>query len=335
MNWNELRFDFNPTGGENVRYYYRNGEWSAPQFTTDETIPVHISSAALNYGISAFEGLKVFRTEEGKIHIFRPLENAHRMQEASRRLCMPEVSDEMFLEACCEVVRRNAEFIPPLGTAAEMYLRPVLFATKPCLTVRAVDEAAFVVFATPVGTYFKEGIHPIKVVIDRSQDRVAPRGTGDVKIAANYAPSILTCERAHRSGYGAVIYTDALTHRYVEECGAANFIALRGNQYITPDSHTVLPSITNNSLCQLAADMGMEVIRRPIAIDELAEFDTVAACGTGAIISPIGTIFDLDTGEKVSYGDEVSPRLLELYHRLLDIQHGRAEDKHGWLYEVK
>ena len=334
MNWDELGFDFNPTGGENVRYYYKDGAWGQAHYTTDEYIPVHMSSACLNYGLQAFEGMKAFRGVDGKVRLFRPHAHFNRMSAGARKLCLPMVSEQLFIDSCVDIVRRNLEFLPPYESRAALYVRPVLFGTKPCLTVRAYNEAGFCVFATPVGPYFKEGIHPIDAIINRNQDRSAPLGTGDVKVGGNYASSMLSCQQAHELGYKAVLYTESIEHRYIEECGAANFIAIKGNHYITPKSPSILPSITNDSLRQIAADKGFIVEQRPIDIAELPTFEECGACGTGAIITPLSNIFDPDTGEKIHYSDTTGPVLLDLYNSLQDIQYGRAEDKHGWIVEI-
>ena len=334
MNWDELGFDFNPTGGENVRYYYKDGVWGQAHYTTDEYIPVHVASACLNYGLQAFEGLKAFRGVDGKVRLFRPHAHFNRMSAGARKLCLPMVSEQLFIDSCVEIVRRNIEFLPPYESRAALYVRPVLFGTKPCLTVRAYNEAGFCVFATPVGPYFKEGIHPIDAIINRNQDRSAPLGTGDVKVGGNYASSMLSCQQAHDLGYKAVLYTESIEHRYIEECGAANFIAIKDNHYITPKSPSILPSITNDSLRQIAADKGFIVEQRPIDIAELPTFEECGACGTGAITTPLSNIFDPDTGEKIHYSDTTGPVLLDLYNSLQDIQYGRAEDKHGWIVEI-
>ena len=334
MNWDELGFDFNPTGGANVRYYYKDGAWGQAHYTTDEYIPVHMSSACLNYGLQAFEGMKAFRGVDGKVRLFRPHAHFNRMSAGARKLCLPMVSEQLFIDSCVDIVRRNLEFLPPYESRAALYVRPVLFGTKPCLTVRAYNEAGFCVFATPVGPYFKEGIHPIDAIINRNQDRSAPLGTGDVKVGGNYASSMLSCQQAHDLGYKAVLYTESIEHRYIEECGAANFIAIKGNHYITPKSPSILPSITNDSLRQIAADKGFIVEQRPIDIAELPTFEECGACGTGAIITPLSNIFDPDTGEKIHYSDTTGPVLLDLYNSLQDIQYGRAEDKHGWIIEI-
>ena len=334
MNWDELGFDFNPTGGENVRYYYKDGAWGQAHYTTDEYIPVHMSSACLNYGLQAFEGMKAFRGVDGKVRLFRPHAHFNRMSAGARKLCLPMVSEQLFIDSCVDIVRRNLEFLPPYESRAALYVRPVLFGTKPCLTVRAYNEAGFCVFATPVGPYFKEGIHPIDAIINRNQDRSAPLGTGDVKVGGNYASSMLSCQQAHDLGYKAVLYTESIEHRYIEECGAANFIAIKGDHYITPKSPSILPSITNDSLRQIAADKGFIVEQRPIDIAELPTFEECGACGTGAIITPLRNIFDPDTGEKIHYSSTTGPVLFDLYNSLQDIQYGRAEDKHGWIIEI-
>ena len=330
FNWDELGFDFNPTGGENVRYYFKDGVWSEPSYTTDEYIPVHMSSACLNYGLQAFEGIKAFRGVDGKVRLFRPHAHYKRMAAGARKLCLPMVSEQMFIDSCVDIVRRNIDFVPPYKSRAALYVRPVLFGTKPCLTVQAYKEAGFCVFATPVGPYFKEGIHPIDAIINRNQDRSAPLGTGDVKVGGNYASSMLSCQEAHDLGYKAVLYTESVYHKYIEECGAANFIAIKDGKYITPQSPSILPSITNASLRQIAEDKGFVVEQRPIALDELPTFEECGACGTGAIITPLGNIFDPETGGTIHYCDETGPVLLDLYHSLQDIQYGRAEDKHEW-----
>ena len=334
LNWEELGFDFNKTGGENLRVYFKDGKWGEITYTTDEYIPVHMASACLNYGLQAFEGLKAFRGVDGKVRLFRPHAHARRMASGARKLCLPMVSEEFFIDSCIEIVRRNIEFLPPYESRAALYVRPVLFGTKPCLTVKAYNEAGFCVFATPVGPYFKEGIHPIDAIINRNQDRSAPLGTGDVKVGGNYASSMLSCQEAHDLGYKAVLYTESVEHRYIEECGAANFIAIKGNRYITPLSPSILPSITNDSLRQIAADKGFIVEQRPVDIAELPEFEECGACGTGAIITPLGNVFDPETGKTIHYCDETGPVLLDLYKTLQDIQYGRIEDKYGWTVEV-
>ena len=329
IDWKNLGFDYVKTD-VNARFYFKDGAWSEMEITDDEYIKMHMSTTCLHYGLECFEGLKAFRGVDGKVRIFRADENAKRMQSSARKLCLPVPTVEMFVEACREVVKRNIDYVPPYESGASLYLRPVLIGSKVGLGVKASPEAIFIVFCSPVGPYFKGGMKPIKVVVDRMQDRAAPRGTGDIKAGGNYASSILSGEKAHDMGYSNVMYLDATEHKYIEECGAANFFGIKDNTYVTPKSPSILPSITNKSLRTLAEDMGMKVEERPVAIDEIGEFEEAGACGTAAVISPIESVYDLDTDVKVTYGSEVGKVSLALYNRLQDIQYGRAEDKFGW-----
>ena len=236
----------------------------------------------------------------------------------------------MIVKACVEVVKRNEKYIPPYGTGASLYLRPVMFGTTAGLGVKPAKDALLIVYCSPVGAYFKDGIKPISVAIDREQDRAAPRGTGDVKVGGNYASSLLSGENGHKLGYSNIMYLDAAEHKYIEECGACNFFGIKECKYITPKSSSVLPSITNKSLRQLARDMGLEVEDRLIPVEELPTFEECGGCGTAAVISPIGKIFDMQTNDIYEYGTEVGKVCMELYTRLQDIQYGRAEDKYNW-----
>ena len=329
MDWTKLGFDYRKTD-YNARYTFTDGKWSEMEITQDEYVKMHMSASCLHYGIELFEGLKAFRGIDGKIRLFRVEENARRLQSSAKRLCLPVPTEEMFVNACIEVVRRNAQFVPPYGTGASLYLRPVMFGTTVGLGVKPAKEALLIVYCSPVGAYFKAGIKPIRVAIDRIQDRAAPRGTGDVKVGGNYAASLMSGEKAHDEGYSNVMYLDAAEHKYIEECGAANFFGIKEGKYITPKSPSVLPSITNKSLRQLARDMGLEVEERLIPVEELPTFDECGACGTAAVISPIGLIHDQQTGVTYSYGDEVGEYSMKLYTALQDIQYGRSEDIHHW-----
>lgn len=329
IEWGALSFDYTKTD-VNARYSFTGGKWSDMEITADEYIRMHMSASCLHYGIELFEGLKAFRGVDGKVRLFRVEDNARRLQSSAKRLCLPVPTVEMVVEACKEVVRRNERFIPPYGTGASFYLRPVMFGTTVGLGVKPAKDALLIVYGSPVGAYFKTGIKPIMVAIDREQDRAAPRGTGDVKVGGNYAASLMSGEKAHDLGYSNVMYLDAAEHKYIEECGAANFFGIKDRKYITPKSPSVLPSITNMSLRQIARDMGLEVEERHIPVEELETFEECGACGTAAVISPIGKIFDMQTEKVYNYGTEVGKISMELYTRLQDIQYGRAEDKHGW-----
>ncbi len=328
--WSELRFDYYKTDC-NIRYSFApDTGWSDMQLTSDETLPVPLAAACLHYGSSLFEGLKAFRGVDGKVRIFRLEDTVQRLQASAARLCLPIPPREMIVEGCCEVVRRNLRHLPPYGTGAAMYLRPLEIGTSTSFGVKPSEEALFVVFCSPVGPYFKGGIRPIDVAIDCEQDRVAARGTGDVKIGANYAASLLPYRHARELGCASVLFLDPLEHRYLDECVAANFFAIRDGKYITPKSTTILPSITNRTLQTLAEELGIEVEVRPIPVEEIASFEECGCCGTGAIIAPIGNIVDMRNGKRYHYTDSVGSTSFALYQRLLDIQYGVAEDVHGW-----
>ena len=279
IDWGSLGFNYMKTDF-NARYTCTDGKWSEMEITSDEYINMHMSASCLHYGTALFEGLKAFRGADGKVRLFRVEENAKRLQSSAKRLCLPVPTIDMIVKACVEVVKRNERFIPPYGTGASFYLRPVMFGTTAGLGVKPSKDALLVVYGSPVGAYFKGGIKPMKVAIDREQDRAAPRGTGDVKVGGNYAASLMSGEHGHELGYASIMYLDATEHKYIEECGAANFFGIKNNTYITPKSNSVLPSITNKSLRQLAQDLGLKVEERHIPVDELPTFEECGACGT-------------------------------------------------------
>lgn len=334
MNWGALPFGYYKTD-YNVRIYYKDGKWSEPELTQDEYIPMHMSAACLHYGVESFEGLKAFRGADGKVRLFRPEENGKRLASTARKLCMAELPVETFVEMCRMVVKANDRFVPPYGTGATLYLRPMQIGTNPMLGVHPASEFMVVIFVSPVGAYFKEGIKPIRVLVNPDYDRAAPRGTGDVKCGGNYAASLEAGREANEMGYANSMFVDAVERKYIEECGAANFFGIKNNTYVTPKSHSILPSITNKSLRQLALDMGMKVEERPVPVDELSEFEECGACGTAAVISPIGYVYDKKTGREWNFGTEPGPVSMKMYHKLQDIQYGRCADEHGWTLLVE
>lgn len=329
LDWSSIGFDYRKTNC-NIRYTFSDGKWGKMEITESEYINLHMSASCLHYGTELFEGLKAFRGIDGKVRLFRVEDNARRLQSSADRICLPAPSVEMIVDACIEVVKQNIDFVPPYGSGASLYLRPMLIGTTAGLGIKPSANALFIVFASPVGAYFKGGVKPMSVTIDRNQDRAAPRGTGDVKVGGNYASSIYSSVNAQKLGYSNVIYLDATEHKYIEECGAANFFGIKDMKYITPISGSILPSITNKSLRKLASDLGYTVENRPIPVEELSTFEECGACGTAAVISPIGKIFDMQTNEIYEYGDEVGAGCSKLYNALQDIQYGRAEDKYNW-----
>ena len=329
INWSSLPFGYYKTDW-NVRCYYRNGKWGELEFTQSEEITMHMAATCLHYGQEAFEGMKAFRGVDNKIRLFRPYENAKRMHRTAEGIMMSPVPEELFVKACIEVVKRNERFVPPAGSGASLYLRPLLIGTGAEVGVKLADEYLFVVFVGPVGPYFKEGFKPVKFQIVEDFDRAAPLGTGTYKVGGNYAASLYSGQRAHDEGFSNCIYLDAIHKKYIDEAGAANFFGIKNNTYCTPKSPSILPSITNMSLRQLAKDLGMTVEERPIPVEELSTFEEVAACGTAAVISPICTIQDRGTGKVYDYGTEAGPVCKKLYDTLTGIQEGKVEDTHNW-----
>jgi len=329
IDWGNLPFGYQKTD-YNVRCYYRNGSWGKLEVSSSETINIHMAATALHYGQEAFEGLKAYRGKDGKVRLFRWEENAKRMARSADGIMMEKVPEKIFKDAIFKAIELNARFIPPYGTGATLYLRPLLIGSGPQVGVKPADEYLFMVFATPVGPYFKEGFKPVPIEVVRDFDRAAPLGTGSIKVGGNYAASMLPAQRAHKDGFASVLFLDALEKKYIDEAGPANFFGIKDGKYITPQSESILPSITNMSLEQIAEDIGLVVERRRVPIEELATFEEAGACGTAAIISPISKVYDRTSDTTYSYGDIAGPYSTKLYITLRAIQEAEIEDKHGW-----
>ena len=336
IDWSNLPFGYLPTD-YNVRCYYRNGQWGEIEVSSSESINIHMAATALHYGQEAFEGQKAFRCPDGKIRVFRIKDNAERMQSTCRGILMPELPTEIFVEMVRRVVLLNERFIPPYESGASLYIRPLLIGTGAQVGVRPANEYLFVIFVTPVGPYFKGGFSTNPYVIIREFDRAAPHGTGTYKVGGNYAASLRANKKAHDLGYACEFYLDAKEKKYIDECGAANFFGVKNNTYITPKSTSILPSITNKSLMQLAEDMGMKVERRPVPEEELLTFEEAGACGTAAVISPIERIDDVENGKSyvISKDGKPGPVCTKLYNKLRAIQYGDESDTHGWVTIVE
>ena len=332
INWSELSFGYMKTD-YNVRSYFKDGKWSDLEVTDSEYINMHMAATCLHYGQEAFEGLKAFKGKDGKIRIFRMRENALRMQASSGGIMMAEFPVELFEKAVVEAVKRNARWVPPYESGASLYIRPLLIGTGAQVGVKPAKEYLFVVFVTPVGPYFKAGFKPTPYVILRGYDRAAPHGTGTIKVGGNYAAGLVAGEIAHEKGYSAVLYLDAREKKYIDECGPANFFGIKNNTYITPESSSILPSITNKSLIVLAEEIGMKVERRPIPVEELETFEEAGACGTAAVISPALRVDDIEENKSYVFSKDGEPGKisLKLYNKLRAIQYGDEEDKYGWI----
>ncbi len=332
LDWKHLPFGYIRTD-YNVRIYYRNNQWGELEVHSEETIPMHMAATCLHYGQEAFEGLKAYRGKDGRIRLFRVDENAARLQSTCRGILMPELSTERFVEAVKKAVKLNERFIPPYESGATLYIRPLLIGMSAQVGVHPASEYLFVIFVTPVGPYFKGGFATNPYVIIREYDRSAPLGTGIYKVGGNYAASLKANKIAHDKGYSCEFYLDAKEKKYMDECGAANFFGIKDNTYVTPKSTSILPSITNKSLMQLAEDMGMKVERRQIPEEELATFEEAGACGTAAVISPISKIDDLEEQKSyvISKDGKPGPISTALYNKLRGIQYGDEPDVHGWI----
>lgn len=331
IDWNSLGFSYMPTD-YNVRCTFKDGKWGEIEVSDSPYVPMHIAASCLHYGQESFEGLKAFRGKDGKVRIFRMEENAKRFIRSAEGVMMAPMPVELFCEMVRKVVKLNERFIPPYGTGASLYIRPLEIGISPRVGVKPADEYMVIMLVTPVGPYFKEGFKPTKVCMSREYDRVAPKGTGSIKVGGNYAASLVAGEKAHDLGYSVMLYLDPKEKKYLDECGAANFFGIKDNTYITPSSESILPSITNMSLRDLAKDMGMKVEQRHILLEELPTFEEVSACGTAAVCSPIYRIDDLDTGKSYTFGsqEEAGSVTTRLYNKLRAIQYGEEADLHNW-----
>jgi len=307
------------------------------EITDSEMINLHMAATCLHYGQESFEGLKAFKGKDGKVRIFRMKENALRMQSSCRGILMQELPVEIFEKAVVEAVKKNIRFVPPYESGASLYIRPLLIGISPQVGVKPATDYLFMVFVTPVGPYFKEGFKTTAVGIFRGYDRVAPLGTGTYKIGGNYAAGLAAGERAHQMGYSAVLYLDAKEKKYLDECGPANFFGIKENTYVTPLSESILPSITNMSLIQLAEEIGLKVERREVPVEELSTFEEAGMCGTAAVISPIGRIDDVDEKKSYSFSNDGNPGpvSLRLYNKLRAIQYGDEPDKYNWVTVIE
>ena len=296
IDWKNLSFGYVKTD-YNVRCYFRNGEWGKLELTSDEYIPMHMAASCLHYGQEAFEGMKAFRGKDGKVRLFRWEENWKRLNNSADTIMLAPIPEKLFFDALEMVIKANAGYIPPYGTEGSLYIRPLLIGTGATIGVKPADEYLFIVFVMPVGPYFKEGFKPTDMQIAKDYDRAAPLGTGHVKVGGNYAASLRAGERAHKEGFSASIFADAKTKTFIDEAGPANFFGIKDGKYVTPDSGSILPSITNMSLRTIAEELGLVVERRHVRLDEIDTFEEAGACGTAAIISPLHKIQDRETGK--------------------------------------
>lgn len=336
IDWSNLGFDYISS---DYRYVsnYKNGAWDEGTLSTDDQVVISECACVLQYCQACFEGLKAYRTADGRVVTFRPDLNAERMVDTAKRLEMPPFPKERFLDAVNQVVKANLDFVPPYGSGATLYIRPFMFGSDAIIGVKPANEYQFRILVTPVGPYFKGGAKPMVVKIP-DFDRAAPHGTGNIKAGLNYAMSLHPIMEAHREGFAENMYLDAATRTKVEETGGANIIFItKDGEFVTPKSDSILPSVTRRSLMVVAEKyLGMKVTQREVYLDELSEFAECGLCGTAAVISPVGKIYD--HGKEITFAsgmEEMGATISKLRETLTGIQMGTIEAPEGWIHEIK
>ena len=336
IDWENLGFGYVQTEKRYVSNF-KDGKWDDGVLTEDANIVLNECAGVLQYAQTVFEGMKAYTTEDGRIVVFRPDLNAKRMVDSAKRLEMPPFPEERFVDAIEKVVKANAEYVPPYGSGATLYLRPYMFGSNPVIGVKPANEYQFRIFATPVGPYFKGGAKPVTICIS-DFDRAAPHGTGHIKAGLNYAMSLHAIVTAHANGFDENMYLDSATRTKVEETGGANFIFVtKDNKVVTPHSNTILPSITRRSLMYIAEHyLGLDVEERDVYVEELKDFAECGLCGTAAVISPVGKV--VDHGKEICFPsgmEKMGPITQKLYDTLTGIQMGRIEAPEGWLKVIE
>ena len=336
IDWSNLGFGYVKT---DYRYVsnFKNGAWDEGTLSTDDMVTISECACVLQYAQTVFEGMKAYTTEDGHIVVFRPDLNAERMENSAKRLEMPVFPKDRFVDAIVKLVEANADYVPPYGSGATLYIRPYMFGTNAVIGVKPADEYQFRAFCTPVGPYFKGGVKPITIRVS-DFDRAAPRGTGHIKAGLNYAMSLHAIMDAHRQGFDENMYLDPATRTKVEETGGANFLFVtKDNKVVTPKSDSILPSITRRSLVYVAKEyLGLEVEEREVYFDEVKDFAECGLCGTAAVISPVGKI--VDHGKEIcmpSGMTEMGPVTKKLCETLTGIQMGRLEAPEGWIKVIR
>ncbi len=314
--------------------------WYDARIVPFENISLHPASTVLHYGSEIFEGLKAYRRADGEVQLFRPIENIRRLNNSADRLCLPQISEEDAMEALTTFVATEKDWTPS-ASGTSLYLRPFLYGNDETLGVHAVHNATFVIIASPVGSYYKEGINPVKIMIEDEDVRAVRGGTGYAKCGGNYAASNRAGERAERQGYSQVLWLDGVERKYIEEVGAMNVMFKIDGKIVTPMlSGSILPGITRKSCIEVLKGKGYVVEERLLSIDELesalknGKLEEAWGCGTAAVVSPIGEL--CYKGEKFTInGGEIGEVTQMLYDTLTGIQWGKIEDTFGWTKVVK
>ncbi len=335
IDWENLGFSYRDTNCH-IRHSWRNGVWDDGELCASPYLNMHVAAGCLHYGQAAFEGLKAFCCKDGKVRIFRPLDNIRRMAMTARRICMPEVPEELYIKALERVIRANRAFIPPYGTGGSLYIRPLLIGSGVQIGIAPAGEYTFLILVVPVGAYYKGGLHPVKAVIYDDFDRAAPLGVGGIKVAGNYAASLFAHEKAKMEGFAVELYLDAKTHTFVEEFATSNFVGITADgAYVTPESTSILPSITNLTLMELAREQGLDVQARSVRFDELENFSEIGACGTAVVLTPVCSITRGERVIRIGPEQGCGAVFQSLYERVQAIQYSEAPDRYGWCHVVE
>ena len=313
--------------------------WHNPRIVPFENLSIHPASTVLHYGSEIFEGLKAYRRADGKVQLFRPIENIRRMNNSAERLCLPQMPEEDFMQALVDFVRLEQDWTPS-DKGTSLYLRPFMFGNDESLGVHAVHNAEFIIIASPVGSYYKEGLNPVKIMIEDQDVRAVRGGTGYAKCGGNYAASNRAGERAEQQGYSQVLWLDGVERKYIEEVGAMNVMFKINGEIVTPKlTGSILPGITRKSCIEFLKSEGIEVSERLLSVEELAQamtdgtLEEAWGCGTAAVISPIGELCYKDHKYIVN-NNEIGKLSQHLYDSITGIQWGEVEDKFGWTVEI-
>jgi branched-chain amino acid aminotransferase len=318
---------------------YANGQWQTPQIVPFGEIGILPSLCTLHYGQAVFEGLKAFYNEQGKINIFRPQKYHSRLNKSCRRLCIPEISYELFLDSLVELVKLDQGWVPH-QRGYSLYIRPFIFATDSYIGVRISETYRFMIILSPVGAYYKEGMNPVRLITSGEYVRAVKGGLGEAKTPANYAASLLPASEAKKKGFTQVLWLDGIEHRYVEEVGTMNICFVIDNELVTPPlDGSLLSGITRDSVLHLAREWGVKVSERRIGIDAVISaanngtLNEVFGTGTAAVISPVGEIQHLETLLTIN-GGKIGALSRKLYDEVTAIQYGEKPDKSGWILTI-
>ena len=313
--------------------------WYNPRIVPFGRLSLHPACTALHYGSEIFEGLKAYRRADGKVQLFRPIENIRRMNNSAERLCLPQLPEVDFMQALVEFVRLEQDWTPS-APGTSLYLRPFMFGNDESLGVHAVHNAEFIIIASPVGSYYKEGINPVKIMIEDQDVRAVRGGTGYAKCGGNYAASNRAGERAEQQGYSQVLWLDGVERQYIEEVGAMNVMFKINGTVVTPMlSGSILPGVTRKSIIEILKLEGFTVEERLLSLAELAQaleegtLEEAWGCGTAAVVSPIGELCYKGVKYPINNG-EIGGVTQHLYDTLTDIQWGKTEDIFGWTVEI-